>query len=200
VRQSASSEAEAARVRAEEAAIVQSVLEGHRDQFRHLVVRYQDSLVGTILRLVRDRDVAEDLAQQSLVDAYDALARFDSRRRFSTWLFRIGINNAKDWLKSHKRGERSLDRNVAAGDAAFAGRMPSPERAASAHELLERLELALSALPVEFREVILLKDIEGMAYSEIHDILGHPITTLKIRAVRGRAALRKLMEESDAPA
>ena len=161
--------------------------------FRVLVERYQSALVATLQRMVRDRNQAEDLAQQSFIDAFDALARFDTGRRFSTWLFRIAINNAKDWLKSHKRGEQPIDGAVASEHAAFAGVVGSPERVTAARQRLSQLSRALDALPVPFREVLVLKDVQGMSYKEIHEILGHPVTTLKIRAVRGRAALREMM-------
>jgi RNA polymerase sigma-70 factor (ECF subfamily) len=186
--------AEAARRIAEEAAIVQSVLDGQTDVFRHLVARYQAPLVATLYRLVGRRHDAEDLAQQSFVDAFDALARFDQSRRFSTWLFRIGINNAKDWLKSHKRGERSLDTAIDDAGAVFAGAVPGPDRAVAARQELARVVAALDLLPIQFREVIVLKDVQELSYEEIQDILGHSIATLKIRAVRGRAALRKLLD------
>ncbi len=181
---------------AEEADIVARVLAGERDDFRLLVTRYQDALIATIMRLVHRPEVAEDLAQQTFVDAFDALARFDVTRRFSTWLFRIGVNNAKDWLKNHKRGEQQLDGCVAGESAAFAGTVTAPDQAASLSEQSARLRAALEKLPVQFREVVLLKDVQGMSYQEIREILGHPITTLKIRAVRGRAALRVLLGET----
>ncbi len=188
---------EAARRLAEEAAIIADVLDGNRDRFRLLVQRHQRSLTATIRQLVRSPDEAEDLAQQSFLDAFDALGRFDASRRFSTWLFRIGINNAKDWLKSHKRRECQLDAPVASDTAAFAGNVPGPERAAAARQRLDRVSEALDQLPVQFREVIILKDVQGMSYGEIHEILGYPITTPKIRAVRGRAALRQLLGSDD---
>ena len=175
---------------AEEAAVVAAVLAGDPDAFRTLVERYQGALVATLVRLVRDRTQAEDLAQQSFADAFHALARFDPTRRFSTWLFRIAINNAKDWLKSHKRSERSLDGAVATDEAAFAGLVRGPESEAVAREQMDRLADALAKLPLAFREVLVLKDIQGMSFREIQEVLGLPITTLKIRAVRGRVALR----------
>jgi len=195
--QRTTADVEAARRIAEEATIVQSVLDGNRDDFRDLVRRYQGPLVSTLFRLVRSKHEAEDLAQQTFVDAFDALARFDQRRRFSTWLFRIGINNAKDWLKSHKRGERQLEGRIATDAAAFASQIVTPDRAAEASEQRDALRCALDRLPFEFREVIVLKYVQGLSYDEIHEILGYPITTLKIRAVRGRAALRKLLERED---
>jgi RNA polymerase sigma-70 factor (ECF subfamily) len=162
-----SSPTDEARRIADEAAIVQAVLDGDTESFRALVVRYQAPLVATIARLVRSAHEAEDLAQQSFVDAYDALARFDQRRKFSTWLLRIGVNNAKDWLKSHKRKEQSLEQRVTAADAAFAGVVVAPDRAASASQELARVRAALELLPECFREVVVLKDIQGLSYEEI---------------------------------
>ncbi len=179
--------------RAGEADLVAAVLSGEVDRYRVLVLRYQGRLLSTLHRLVGDRHVAEELAQQSFVDAFDALARFDRGRSFSTWLFRIAINNGKDWLKSHKRRERPLP-DEPAGGGAFGRELPDPERAAITAETLKRLEAALAELPVEYREVVVLKDVQQLSYQEIHEILGHPITTLKIRAVRGRAALRKALD------
>jgi RNA polymerase sigma-70 factor, ECF subfamily len=181
---------------AEEAAIVAAVLDGQIDAFRLLVNRYQGKLISTLHRMVGTRHEAEDLAQQSFLDAFDALPRFDRERRFSTWLFRIAINNAKDWLKSHKRGERSLDHSVSSDAAVFCGQVPDPARSAQANQELAQVERALAALPLPFREVIILKDVQGLSYAEIQEILGHPITTLKIRAVRGRAALRDALERA----
>jgi RNA polymerase sigma-70 factor (ECF subfamily) len=187
---------DAAQRLAEEAAIVADVLDGNRDRFRLLVHRYQGALVATIRQLVGSAHDAEDLAQQTFLDAFDALGRFDATRRFSTWLFRIGVNNAKDWLKSHKRGETQLDAAVASDAAAFAGHVPGPRRAAEAAERLARVRDALDRLPVQFREVIVLRDVQGMSYEEIQEVLRYPITTLKIRVVRGRAALERLLREA----
>jgi RNA polymerase sigma-70 factor (ECF subfamily) len=181
-----------------EAAIIASVRSGEVDRFRVLVVRYQGKLISTLHRLVGNRAIAEELAQQSFVDAFGALESFDSGRRFSTWLFRIGVNNAKDWLKSHKRGERGLDAAGEASEGAFSARLPDPERAAVSAQEIARLEVALADLPIQFREVVVMKDVHGLSYREIHEVLGHPISTLKIRAVRGRAALRKALE-TDGP-
>jgi len=189
----AGAEEELCRPVAGEAAIIASVRSGQVDRFRILVVRYQGKLISTLHRLVGNRAIAEELAQQSFVDAFGALESFDASRRFSTWLFRIGVNNAKDWLKSHKRRERGLEDVGESSEGAFSARLPDPERAAVSAQEIARLVAALAELPIQFREVVILKDVHGLSYQEIHEVLGHPISTLKIRAVRGRAALRKAL-------
>ncbi len=181
----------------DEAAIIAAVLGGDVDRFRALVIRYQGRLISTLHRLVGDRHIAEELAQQSFVDAFTALARFDAQRSFAAWLFRIAINNGKDWLKSHKRRERGILGKVASDRGAFSGRLPDPERAAVTGERIARLEAALAELPIEWREVVILKDVHELSYKEIREITDLPITTLKMRVVRGRAALRKVLAGDD---
>ena len=182
---------------ADEPGTIAAVLGGDVDGFRVFVTRYQGRLISTLHRLVGDRHIAEELAQQSFVDAFTALERFDPQRSFAAWLFRIAINNGKDWLKSHKRSERGILGKVASDQGAFSGRLPDPERAAVSAQGLARLESALAELPVDWREVVILKDVHELSYKEIHDILDLPITTLKMRVVRGRAALRKLLDPDE---
>jgi len=182
---------------ADDATVIAAVRRGEVDRYRELIVRYQSKLVGTLHQLVGRRQQAEELAHQTFVDAYRALSRFDSKRSFSAWLFRIGINNAKDWLKSHKRNETELPPAVAAGDGAFAGTTPDPERSASAREQLQQLRSALDELPYELREALILHSVQGMPYREMSEVLGVTVTALKNRVVRGRAKLREALEDGD---
>lgn len=181
----------------DDATIIVAVRRGEVDRYRELIVRYQGKLVATLHQLVGRREQAEELAHQTFVDAYRALDRFDTKRSFSAWLFRIGINNAKDWLKSHKRNETELPAAVAAGDAAFSADVPGPERAAAARQQLQRLRSALDELPYELREALILHSVQGMPYKQMSDILGVTVTALKNRVVRGRAKLREALEDGD---
>jgi len=181
----------------DDAAIIAAVRRGDVDRFRELIARYQGKLVSTIQQFVGSREQAEELAHQTFVDAYRSLKRFDAKRSFSAWLFRIAINNAKDWLKSHKRGESRLPAGVASSAAVFAGSVPDPERVASAKEQLMRLRAALDELPYELREALILHSVQGLPYREMSDILGVTVTALKNRVVRGRARLREILGDSD---
>ena len=184
----------------EEQALIARCLSGDADAFRPLVVRYQRLVFSVALRLLGARDEAEDVAQQAFVDAFDALDGFraeDRSHAFSTWLVRIAVNRAKDVLKSKRWTEEALDRDVGGGEASFAHDPPNPETNTQRSEDVRRLEAALRRVPVKYREVLILKDVEELSYEEIHAILRLPITTLKIRVVRGRAMMQKLLAEED---
>lgn len=183
---------------AEEAVLIRRCLGGDVEAFRPLVQRYQRLAFSVAFRMLGGRADAEDIAQQAFVDAFNALDRFDGDGRkhaFSTWLLRIAVNRSKDVLKSKRRTEEPLERDVRGGEAAFAYDPQTPEANASSGERRERLEAALLKLPTKYREVLILKDAEDLSYEEIRGILQLPITTLKIRVVRARAQLRELMEK-----
>jgi len=185
----------------EEAALIARCLAGDADGFRPLVQRYQRLVFSVALRMLGGRAEAEDVAQQAFVDAYDALDRFRGEGRahaFSTWVVRIAVNRAKDVLKSKRWSEQPLDGDVGGGDASFAHNPADPEVEASRGEDQRRLQTALGRLPVKYREVLILKDVEELPYEEIREILKLPLTTLKIRVVRGRALMQKLLVEGEA--
>jgi RNA polymerase sigma-70 factor, ECF subfamily len=182
---------------AEENRLIARCLAGEVEAFRPLVQRYQRLAFSVAFRMLGSRADAEDIAQQAFVDAFNALERFRGEGRthaFSTWLLRIAVNRSKDVLKSRRRTEEPLDRDVPGGEAAFAYDPPTPEANASRGERRERLEAALLELPTKYREVLILRDAEDLSYEEIRAILQLPLTTLKIRVVRARAMLRDLIE------
>jgi RNA polymerase sigma-70 factor (ECF subfamily) len=181
----------------EEIQLVARCLAGDVEAFRPLVQRYQRLAFSVAFRMLGSRADAEDIAQQAFVDAFNALDRFRGEGRshaFSTWLLRIAVNRSKDVLKSKRRTEEPLDREVRGGEAAFAYDPLTPEANASHGERRAHLGAALFKLPTKYREVLILRDAEDLSYEEIRGILRLPITTLKIRVVRGRAMLRELVE------
>jgi RNA polymerase sigma-70 factor (ECF subfamily) len=150
--------------------------------------------------MLGSRADAEDVSQQAFVDAYAALDRFRSEGRknaFSSWVIRIAINRCKDVLKSKKRSEASLDGEVAGQQALFAHEPRDPESALAEKRARGRLERALGEVPPKYREILVLKDIEELPFEEIRTILGLPLTTLKIRAVRAREMLRTALERAE---
>jgi RNA polymerase sigma-70 factor (ECF subfamily) len=184
---------------AEESLLIARCVAGDVEAFRPLVQRYQRLAFSVAFRMLGTRADAEDIAQQAFVDAFNALDRFRGEGRshaFSTWLLRIAVNRSKDVLKSKRRTEEPLDREVHGGEAAFAYDPPTPEANASHGERRAHLGAALLKLPTKYREVLILRDAEDLSYEEIRVILRLPITTLKIRVVRGRAMLRQLVERT----
>src|SRR5438105_2476207 len=131
---------------------VAAVLDGDRQAFRPLVERYQRGVYNVMQRLVHSAADAEDLAQQAFVSAFDALGSFKLEARFSSWMYRIAVNLAKDHLKSKRRGEvPSADEPT---EAIFSGTLPSPEEPAQAAERRRLLGEALAALSFKDREVL----------------------------------------------
>jgi len=182
---------------ADEQLLIDRCLAGEAEAFRPLVNRYQRVTFSVALRMLGSRADAEDVTQQAFVDAFNALHGFRGEGRahaFSTWLLRIAVNRSKDVLKSKKRAEEPLEREVPGMEAAFAYDPSNPEANASSGERRQRLETALLEVAPKYREVLILKDVEELSYEEIRDILQLPLTTLKIRVVRARAMLRDIIE------
>jgi RNA polymerase sigma-70 factor (ECF subfamily) len=171
--------------------VIQRCLAGERDIFSELVDRYRNMAFTIAYRMVGDVDKANDLAQDGFVSAYRNLRSFRFGSRFSTWLCSIVVNKCRDHLRA-ERGSVSIDdmpdlRTTANDD---------PERMASAHETGARLQQALNELPPDYREVLVLKHVEGREYEEIARILAVSVGTLKVRAHRGREMLRNILERS----
>jgi RNA polymerase sigma-70 factor (ECF subfamily) len=180
-----------------EDALIARCLAGETEAFRPLVQRYQRVVFSVAFRMLGSRADAEDVAQQAFVDSFSALDRFRSDGRhnaFSTWIIRIAVNRCKDVLKSKKRTEEPLDAEVAGDEAMFAHDTRDPESHLAQVRQRTLLEAALLRVPLKYRQVLVLKDVEELSYEEIKAILGLPITTLKIRVVRARGMLRAQLE------
>ncbi|MGH7505985.1 MAG: RNA polymerase sigma factor, partial [Longimicrobiales bacterium] len=159
----------------DDAAIVGRVLAGEPQAYGILVTRHQDLLYRHALRMTRESDAAADLVQAAFVKAYLQLGRCRDPARFGAWAFRILANQAKDWLKSRRRRDVSLD--ATPHDA----RMQSdddPERDVERDELRALLNGALAELPPVLREAFVLKHVEGLAYDEMALMLDVSIPAL----------------------
>lgn len=179
--------------------LVRSVLSGDRERFGTLVERYQSRLVSYLYRMVRNLDEAHDLAQEVFFRVYQALDRFDSQYRFSTWLFRVAQNAAIDVLRKRRIQLVPISRRTDDG----AESMPDldlPATDASALEVLEGQELgasiraAIESLPWEYRELILLRHYGELAYEEIADMKKMPLGTVKNKLFRARQLLKQRLE------
>jgi len=174
--------------------VVEQVLSGDRECFRELVERYQGRVYAITLRLVGNPTEAEDLTQHSFIEAFRGLGSYDSQRSFATWLVCIAINNAKDFLKSHKRREQQLAGEVEGATALFCGRVPAPDQALTDRERSALVSAALSRLHPKYRIPLVLKDVDGLSYNEMQQALDLPLTTLKIRVVRARCQLQEQLK------
>lgn len=165
-----------------------------RDSFEKQAEKVFPSVFGTALRLTRSREEAEDLAQEAIVRAYEAFERFDGSN-FKAWILRIVTNLYINKYRARQRGPQlnSLDDEVAAEPVAAEGEIP--DRILFDNALGTEVENALSQVPVDFRTAVILSDIEGMSYQEVADATGVPIGTVRSRLARGRAMLRKYLQD-----
>lgn len=178
--------------REEETAWVEAACAGDATAFRRIVEQHHRPLYLMAARLVGDPVEAQDLVQESFAKAYVHLDRFDASFRLSTWLHRITLNTCRDHLKSARRRERAAGASPA-NDQIDEALLPDEEMAR--RDRAERVQAALMTLKESYREVLILKDLHGLSYTEIKQITGTPITALKIRVVRARSKLRRLLED-----
>jgi RNA polymerase sigma-70 factor (ECF subfamily) len=178
--------------------LIADSLAGRRDAFGELVSRYQARLYNAAIRLVDSPDDAADVVQDAFLNAYQSLHAFKGDAEFFTWLYRIAFNGAIS-LKRKKRPTGSLDART--GERAFEPADPSDYvRTGHALERTEEdalLHAALARLSPEHREVLTMKDLDGLRYEEIADVLGVPVGTVRSRLHRARLELRDLLAPLD---
>ena len=176
--------------------LIADTLAGRSAAFGELVLRHQDRLFNAVVRVVDNADDAADAVQDAFVNAYQSLASFKGDAEFYTWLYRIAFNTAIS-LKRKRKAVVSLD----AGRDGEGGLDPAdPHGEIGPGADLERgeeeaiLQAALNRLSVEHRTVLVLKDIDGLKYEEIADVLGVPIGTIRSRIHRARLELKTLLD------
>ena len=178
-----------------DAELARQALAGSQAAYSALVERYASPAVNIAARLVNDRAIAEELAQEAFVRAFSRLATYDQERRFSSWFFQILRNLAVDHLRRRRIDTVSLDGLVSAGYAGPPDEAPSasPDDEAERRALASALAEAIAGLRYEFREVVVLKYQEGLSVDEIADILGLPEGTVKTHLHRARKELASAM-------
>lgn len=170
---------------------------GDTSVFAELYERHYTRVYRTALRTLGDPAEAEDIAQEVFVRTWHALPAFEIRARLSTWLYRVTVNACLDHLKS---GRRKYERPAAEGTIDHhRADAPSPGAQYIAEERRLLVTRAITRLPEKYRLVVILRDIEERPYVEIAEILDLPVTTLKMRAIRGREMLAKLIERMTQP-
>jgi len=183
----------------EDGELVRRTAAGDQEAFENLVVRYEVPLRKLVYGYVLDWETAEDVAQDAFLLAFRKLDRLDEHAAFKSWLYRIAINRAYDELRRKSRWRRRLDSTV--GDEALA-ELPAvgAESAVEARLLRRSIVSGLARLPKAQRSAVVLKDVVGMKYVEIAELLDCPIGTVQIRVHRGRRSLRRLIGEAGSKA
>ena len=171
---------------------------GREAAYRELVRRYERPVFALLYRMVRDRELAEDLAQETFVKALNAIDSYRPEFKFSSWIFKIANNAAIDHLRRRELDTLSLDGSphaetpeaMQATALQIGARQESPLDAVEAKELGGSIEAAIGRLRPEYRSCILLRHVEGRAYEEIAEILDLPLGTVKTYIHRARNELR----------
>lgn len=177
--------------------LVDQVRYGDREAFDELYRRFSDLVYNLALRMVGDREVAADLSQEIFLRVYRHLGGFQGRSSVKTWIYRIALNTCRSRLSRRARRTRVIE----TVDDELLARVPAggvaPDLAAAGRERRRRLEHALAELPVTFRVAVVLRDVEGLSYEQIGEILGIRIGTVRSRIARGRARLQELLRENE---
>ena len=176
--------------------LVERAVAGDQKAFELLVIKYQRRIQRLIGRMVRDVDLVEDIAQETFIRAYRALAQFRGEAQFYTWLYRIAINTAKKALMDLKRNPTVSENAYKSDDddetSPIENELTSPETpeaVLASKEIAELINAAMEALPEELRQAITLREIEGLSYEEISEAMSCPIGTVRSRIFRAREAI-----------
>jgi RNA polymerase sigma-70 factor (ECF subfamily) len=185
-----------------DALLVARVKQGDVRAFEMLVVKYQRRIERLIGRMVRDSDLVQDIAQETFIRAYRALPNFRGESAFYTWLYRIAVNSAKKALSDMKRDPLVLESSRAPNeDGDETSRVENelsdgetPEGVLASKEIAAAVNSAIDALSEDLRQAITLREIEGLSYEEIAEVMNCPIGTVRSRIFRARDAIAQRLK------
>jgi RNA polymerase sigma-70 factor, ECF subfamily len=177
-----------------DAELVARVQRGDKKAFDLLVMKYQRKIMRLLSRMIRDPSEIEDVAQEAFIKAYRALPQFRGDSAFYTWLYRIAINTARNWMASSGRRPSAptaleSEDGETFNEADNLSDISTPESMVATREIAETVNAAIDALPEELRTAIVLREIEGMSYEDIAQSMGCPIGTVRSRIFRAREAV-----------
>jgi RNA polymerase sigma-70 factor (ECF subfamily) len=184
----------------EDTALVNAYLDGETRGFDVLVERYQTRLLNFVYRIVGDRERAEDLVQEVFVRVYRHLGRFDRSKKFSTWIYTIASNLAKNELRNRARNPLVLFTSMTKGwedeerPLEFEDPLSRPDDLFRKRHVRELVESSVAQLPTHHREVFMLREIEGRSYEEIAEITNCNLGTVKSRLNRARNSFAEIIE------
>jgi RNA polymerase sigma-70 factor (ECF subfamily) len=185
--------------------LVECVLNGDKQAFELLVLKYQRKLMRLVMFFIKDHAEAEDIVQEAFIKAYRGLSSFRGESAFYTWLYRIGVNSAKNHINSQKRRVQTSSDNDTQSKETTAesdgqNEANTPDSVLASKQLAEKVNEAMSSMQEELRIAISLREIDGMSYEEIADMMECPIGTVRSRIFRAREIIankiRPLMDSS----
>jgi RNA polymerase sigma-70 factor (ECF subfamily) len=178
--------------------LVKRVQRGDKKAFDILVLKYQHKIVQLINRYIRDQNEALDIAQDTFIKAYRALPTFRGESAFFTWIYRIAINTAKNHIATRSRRPSDDDIDIETAEqfenAVGLKDQETPEGVLLSEELAHVIQLALDELPNELRTAVTLRELDGLSYDEIADVMNCPVGTVRSRIFRAREAIDKKLQ------
>jgi RNA polymerase sigma-70 factor (ECF subfamily) len=178
--------------------LVKQVKNGSKSAFDKLVIKYQQRIIQLVARYIKDQSEAQDVAQEAFIKAYKALPNFRGESAFYTWLYRISVNTAKNYLVA--RARRSSDREVDVNDAEnYEGAFKlkecdTPEHLVLSEEIRVTIQKAIESLPEDLKNAIRYRELEGMNYVEIAQKMKCPVGTVRSRIFRAREAIDEVVK------
>ena len=178
--------------------LIADALQGDQKAYEALLARHNKAIFHVVMKIVRNREEAQDLVQETFMKAFNALASYRSEYRFSTWLYKIAANCAIDFVRKKRIEALSLDKPIETRDGRVEFEVPDsswdPEQDLVRKQKLKSIEEAIDSLPDKYREVIIFRHQDDKPYEEIADILKVPVGTVKARIFRARELLKKKLK------
>jgi RNA polymerase sigma-70 factor (ECF subfamily) len=179
--------------------LVDRVLDGDKNAFNLLVLRYQHRVAGLVSRFIQDAQEVEDVSQEAFIKAYRALPLFRGDSAFYTWLYRIAVNTAKNYLVSRNRRPPASDVDINDAEVIEIGSVlrdiEDPEGSLATDKLKQAINAAIEELPEDLKTAFTLREFSGMSYEDITEVMDCPVGTVRSRIFRAREAIDKRIKE-----
>ena len=175
--------------------LVRRAKKGDYRAFDLLVLKYQSRVIATAFKFVKERQLAEDIAQEAFIKSYKSIDSFREESSFYTWVYRITVNTAKNYLVSSKRRDEVAISNLSQDDSFYPEKLDvdSPQEILKASELRDLIFETLSSLGEETRTALSLREFDGLSYEQIAEIVQCPVGTVRSRIFRGREVIEEVV-------
>ena len=174
-------------------ALVRRAKKGDYRAFDLLVLKYQSRVIATVFKYVKEKQLAEDIAQEAFIKSYKSLDSFREESSFYTWVYRIAVNTAKNYIVSSKRREEIIMTDLSEDNNYYPEKLDidSPQDILNASELRDLIFATLSSLGEETRTALSLREFDGLSYEQIAEIVNCPVGTVRSRIFRGREMIEE---------